>query len=184
MKPGLSRRFNIACSVFARRSANPTRRSVRRASGDASAEHFARRPAAGVHRTSRGKGFVLVSNLSDMKVTAAVDVSVMKPRALDWANEDTLLLLASETVDFGAQARQVESFAPYGIDLSGELNARQLLLAEQSIRAASQTFGGIMFLQGAQLVGFDRSKGLVLFPRRVSRSASGSLRRRREERCS
>ena len=110
------------------------------------------------------KGFVLVSNLSDMKVTAAVDVSVMKPRDVIWANDDTLLLLASETVDFGPLA-QVESFAPYGIDLAGELNARQLLLAEQSIRAASQTFGGMRFLQGAQLVGFDRSKGLALFPR-------------------
>ncbi len=111
------------------------------------------------------KGFVFVSNLADMKVTSAVDVSVLKPRDLIWANEDTLLLLASETVNFGAQARQVESFAPYGIDLSGELRARQLLLAEQNMRAASQTFGGMRALQGAQLVGFDRAKGLALFPR-------------------
>jgi dipeptidyl aminopeptidase/acylaminoacyl peptidase len=110
--------------------------------------------------------FVLVSNLSDMKVTSAVDVSAMKPRDLAWVNEDTLLMLASETVNFGAQARQVESFAPYGIDLAGEISIRQLLLAENRIRGASRTFGGIVALQGAQLVGFDRSKGVALFPRR------------------
>jgi dipeptidyl aminopeptidase/acylaminoacyl peptidase len=115
---------------------------------------------------SEASSFVLVSNLSDMKVTAAVDVSVMKPRDVIWANEDTLLLLVSSTVNFGPLSQQVESFAPYGIDLAGELNVRQLLLAEQRLRAASQTFGGIVALQGAQLIGFDRSKGLALFPRR------------------
>jgi dipeptidyl aminopeptidase/acylaminoacyl peptidase len=115
---------------------------------------------------SDASSFVLVSNLSDMKVTSAVDVSVMKPRDVIWANDDTLLLLASETVNFGPQSRQVESFAPYGIDLSGELKIRQLLLEEKSLRNPSQRFGGIMALQGAQLLGFDRARGLALFPRR------------------
>ena len=109
--------------------------------------------------------FVLVSDLDTMAVGAAVDVSVMKPRDVIWANDDTLLLLVSETVNFGAQARQVESFAPYGIDLAGELKVRQLLLAEQRIRGA-QVFGGVIALQGAQLIGFDRAKGFALFPRR------------------
>ncbi|HEY3518017.1 MAG TPA: hypothetical protein VGL98_13300 [Gammaproteobacteria bacterium] len=85
---------------------------------------------------AQGQSFVLVSNIADNKVTAAVDVSVMKPRDLSWANADTLMLLASETVDFGAAARQVESFAPYGIDLSGEIRIRQLLVAQQGIRQA------------------------------------------------
>jgi hypothetical protein len=119
---------------------------------------------------AQGQSFVLVSNIADNKVTAAVDVSVMKPRDLSWANEDTLMLLASETVNFGAAARQVESFAPYGIDLAGEIHVRQLLLAEQRIREASQTFGGVIALQGAQLIGFDRAKGLALFPRREQQS--------------
>ena len=110
--------------------------------------------------------FVLVSNLSDMKVTSAVDVSAMKPRDVIWSNNDSLLLLASETINFGPMARQVESVAPYGIDLAGELNIRQLLLAEKSLRAADQTFGGIIALQGAQLLGFDRARGFALFPRR------------------
>ena len=119
---------------------------------------------------AQGQSFVLVSNIGDNKVTAAVDVSVMKPRDLSWANADTLMLLASETVDFGAAARQVESFAPYGIDLAGEIHIRQLLVAQQGIRQATQTFGGIIALQGAQLIGFDRAKGLALFPRREQQS--------------
>lgn len=111
--------------------------------------------------------FVFVSDLETMAVGAAVDVSLMKPRDIIWSNEDTLLLLASETVNFGAQARQVESFAPYGIDLAGELKVQQLLLAEQRMnRTGARTFGGIIALQGAQLVGFDRARGLALFPRR------------------
>ncbi len=111
--------------------------------------------------------FVFVSDLETMAVGAAVDVSVMKPRDVTWANQDTLLLLASQTVNFGPQGRQVESFAPYGIDLAGELKIQQLLLADQRIqRNAGRTFGGIIALQGAQLLGFDRAKGLALFPRR------------------
>lgn len=111
--------------------------------------------------------FVLVSDLETMAVGAAVDVSVMKPRDVIWANEDTLLLLASETVSFGPQARQVESVAPFGIDLAGELTVRQLLLAEQRLnRTGARTLGGIIALQGAQLIGFDRERGFALFPRR------------------
>jgi len=111
--------------------------------------------------------FVFVSDLDTMAVGAAVDVSVMKPRDVIWANGDTLLLLASQTVNFGPQGRQVESFAPYGIDLAGELKIQQLLLADQRIqRNAGRSIGGIIALQGAQLMGFDRAKGLALFPRR------------------
>ena len=81
--------------------------------------------------------FVLVSDLETMAVSAAVDVSVMKPRGVVWANDDTLLFLASETIDF--VRRRVESVAPYGIDLSGEINMRQLLLE----KPRTQTRGGV-----------------------------------------
>jgi dipeptidyl aminopeptidase/acylaminoacyl peptidase len=105
--------------------------------------------------------FVLVSDLQTMAVGAAVDVSAMKPRDVVWANEDTLLFLASETIDF--VTRRVESVAPYGIDLAGELNIRQLLV--ERARTQVTTIGGWAFVQGAQLIGFERSKGLVLMPR-------------------
>jgi dipeptidyl aminopeptidase/acylaminoacyl peptidase len=110
--------------------------------------------------------FVLVSDLQTMAVGAAVDVSAMKPRNVLWANDDTLLLFASETIDF--VIRRVESVAPYGIDLAGEINVRQLLLERartQTRGGGATTIGGYAFVQGAQLIGFQRSTGLVLMPR-------------------
>ncbi|HET8699278.1 MAG TPA: hypothetical protein VFO94_17465, partial [Gammaproteobacteria bacterium] len=91
---------------------------------------------------------------------------VMKPRNVLWTNDDTLLLLASETIGF--VRRRVESVAPYGIDLGGDLNIRQLLLERprtQTRGGGGGTIGGYVFIQGAQLVGFQRSTGLVLMPR-------------------
>jgi dipeptidyl aminopeptidase/acylaminoacyl peptidase len=110
--------------------------------------------------------FVLVSDLETMAVGAAVDVSAMKPRDVVWANNSTLLFFASETVDFAIW--RVESMAPYGIDLSGKLNIRQLLLERQRTQTqggGASTIGGLWRLQGAQLVGFQRSTGLVLMGR-------------------
>src|SRR6185503_10759991 len=110
--------------------------------------------------------FVLVSDLQTMAVGAAVDVSVMKPRNVVWANEDTLLFFASETIDF--VVRRVESVAPYGIDLADKLHIRQLLLEKartQTRGGGATTIGGYAFVQGAQLVGYQRSTGLVLLPR-------------------
>jgi dipeptidyl aminopeptidase/acylaminoacyl peptidase len=114
---------------------------------------------------SEEASFVLVSNLADMKVTSAVDVSSIKARDVSWANDDTLLMLASETISFGAAARRVESVAPYGIDLAGDINARQLLIGGPRLGSNATVLGGFRFVQGAQLIGFDRSTGLVLFPR-------------------
>jgi dipeptidyl aminopeptidase/acylaminoacyl peptidase len=112
------------------------------------------------------KSFVLVADLETRAVGAAVDVSVMKPRNVIWTNDDTLLLLASETIGF--VRRRVESVAPYGIDLAKDLNIRQLLLEQaktQTRGGGVGTIGGYVFVQGAQLVGFQRSTGLVLMPR-------------------
>ncbi|HEX5047536.1 MAG TPA: S9 family peptidase [Gammaproteobacteria bacterium] len=112
------------------------------------------------------KSFVLVADIETRAVGAAVDVSVMKPRNVIWTNDDTLLLLASETIGF--VRRRVESVAPYGIDLAKDLNIRQLLLEQaktQTRGGGGGTIGGYVFVQGAQLVGFQRSTGLVLMPR-------------------
>ena len=110
--------------------------------------------------------FVLVSDLATMAVGAAIDVSVMKPRNVLWANDSTLLFFASETIDFAIY--RVESFAPYGIDLSGKLNIRQLLIERERTQTqggGAATIGGLFRLQGAQLIGYQRSTGLVLMPR-------------------
>lgn len=109
--------------------------------------------------------FVMVSDLATMAVGAAVDVSAMKPRGVSWTNDDTLLLTASETINF--VGRNAESVAPYGIDLSGDLSIRQLLLAGRRERGsvlggATGVIGGYIFVQGAQVIGYQRSTGDVL----------------------
>jgi dipeptidyl aminopeptidase/acylaminoacyl peptidase len=110
---------------------------------------------------SAGGSFVLVSDLGTMAVTSAVDMSVGKPRLVTWASEDALLVFSGDTVGFGPN--RVESLAPYGVNLSGEVSARQLLL--NRARGGRQQFGGFRFIQGAQLIGYKRATGEVLFPR-------------------
>ncbi len=111
---------------------------------------------------STGGSFVLVSNLETMAVTSAVDMSAGKPRSVTWTSDDTLLLFSGETVSFGPRGN-VESLAPYGIDLSGEVSIRQLLV--NRARGGRAQVGGFVFIQGAQFIGYKRSTGEVLFPR-------------------
>ena len=71
---------------------------------------------------------------------------------------------------------RVESFAPYGIDLSGKLNIRQLLLERERTQTqggGAATIGGLFRLQGAQLIGYQRSTGFALMPR-VTSTATAS----------
>jgi dipeptidyl aminopeptidase/acylaminoacyl peptidase len=110
---------------------------------------------------STGGSFVLVSDLDTMTVTSAVDMSAGKPRLVTWASDDALLVLSGDTVAFGVN--RVESLAPYGVNLSGEVSARQLLL--NRVRGGRQQLGGFIFIQGAQLIGYKRATGEVLFPR-------------------
>jgi dipeptidyl aminopeptidase/acylaminoacyl peptidase len=104
--------------------------------------------------------FVLVSNLETMAVTSAVDMSAAKPRLVTWANEGALLLFGGDTVGFGAN--RVESMTPYGINLTGEVSARQLL--QNRVLPGTRQFGGFGF-PAAQLIGYKRATGEVLFPR-------------------
>ena len=109
-------------------------------------------------------GFVLVSDLENMAVTAAVDMTATKARAVSWGNPDALLVFAGQAVSFPGVVGQVESTAPYGVDLSarGEARIRQLLRPRQ--RRNAQVIGGMIALQGAQLIGYQRDTGRVLFP--------------------
>jgi dipeptidyl aminopeptidase/acylaminoacyl peptidase len=106
--------------------------------------------------------FVLVSNLETMAVTSAVDMSAGKPRAVTWTSDDTLLLFSGDTVSFGPRGN-VESLAPYGINLAREASVRQLLVSRARVGVAQ--VGGFQFIQGAQFIGHKRSTGEVLFPR-------------------
>ena len=100
--------------------------------------------------------FVYAAQLANNQADAIVDVNASKARAVTWANNDTLILLVSETDTLHFAARMVESFAPYGIDLAGDLRVRQL--------AGARAVGGGMFVRGRRLIGYERATGRVLWP--------------------
>ncbi|HEX5047180.1 MAG TPA: prolyl oligopeptidase family serine peptidase [Gammaproteobacteria bacterium] len=103
--------------------------------------------------------FVYASRLASQQADAVVDVNSVKARKLSFANNDTVLLLASETETVMFAARMTEALAPYGIDLSGELNVRQLIRGG-GVRA----IGGGLGVRENRLIGYERSTGRVLFP--------------------
>jgi dipeptidyl aminopeptidase/acylaminoacyl peptidase len=108
--------------------------------------------------------YVLVLDLGSMALTGAIDMTALKPRRVTWANSESLLTFVGQAVSLpGVVAGPIESTAPYGIDLSvpNRASARQLLLARQG---GAQSIGGYVFVQGAQLIGYQRDTGRVLFP--------------------
>jgi dipeptidyl aminopeptidase/acylaminoacyl peptidase len=108
-----------------------------------------------IARTGGGT-FVYAVQLANNQADAIVGVDPSRARAVVWANNDTLILLASETETVHFAARMVESLAPFGIDLDGDLRVRQL--------AGSRAIGGGFFVRGRRLIGYDRGTGRVLAP--------------------
>jgi len=94
-----------------------------------------------------------VAQLATNQAETVINLINARSRAVTWANDDTLVLLASET-ETSFAARQVESFAPFGIDLNGDLSIRQL--------AGARTVGGGTFVRGRRLIGLERATGQVL----------------------
>jgi dipeptidyl aminopeptidase/acylaminoacyl peptidase len=113
------------------------------------------RRIAYIARTGSGT-FVYAAQLATNQADAIIGVDPSRARAVVWANDDTLILLASETETVPFAARMVESLAPFGIDLAGELRVRQL--------AGSRAVGGGLFVRGRRLIGYDRATGRVLAP--------------------
>ena len=105
---------------------------------------------------TRDGSFAYASQVANNQADAIVHVDESKARAVTWANNDTLILLVSETDTLHFAARMVESLAPFGIDLAGDLRVRQL--------AGGRAIGGGMFVRGRRLVGYERATGRVLWP--------------------
>jgi len=103
--------------------------------------------------------FIYASRLASQQADAVVDVNSLKARKLSFANNDTLLLLSSETETVPFAARMTEALAPYGIDLGGELNIRQLIRG-----GGTRAIGGGLGVRENRLIGYERSTGRVLFP--------------------
>jgi dipeptidyl aminopeptidase/acylaminoacyl peptidase len=99
---------------------------------------------------------VYAAQLDSNQADAVIDIINAKGRAVTWANNDTLILLASETETVRFAARSTESFAPFGIDLTGDLSIRQL--------GGARFVGSGYFVRGRRLIGFERATGRVLVP--------------------
>jgi dipeptidyl aminopeptidase/acylaminoacyl peptidase len=97
---------------------------------------------------------VYAAQLDGNRADAVINVINADARAVTWANDDTLILLASETETVHFIARKTESVAPFGIDLTGDLSIRQL--------AGARAVGGGLFVRGRRLIGFERATGRVL----------------------
>jgi len=100
--------------------------------------------------------FVQVAQLATNQADAVIGVHPdQDARALTWANNDTLILLISDTETWHFAARMVEQFSPFGIDLA-DMRVQQL--------AGSRAVGGGLFVRGRRLVGYQRATGKVLWP--------------------
>jgi dipeptidyl aminopeptidase/acylaminoacyl peptidase len=100
------------------------------------------------------RSLLYAAQLDTNQADAVINVINADSRAVTWANDDTLILLASETETLRFAARKTEAFAPFGIDLTGDLSIRQL--------APSRAVGGALFVRGRRLIGFERATGRVL----------------------
>ena len=93
----------------------------------------------------------LATNTADAIIAVGGDLDA---RAVTWANNDTLILLVSESDTLNFAARLVEVLAPYGIDLSGQLTVRQF--------GGARGVGGGLFVRGRRVIGYERGTGRVL----------------------
>jgi pimeloyl-ACP methyl ester carboxylesterase len=106
--------------------------------------------------------FMYVAQVANNQADAVVmvDPETQDARAVTWANNETVILLVSETDTLLFSARMVEAFAPFGVDLSrvarGDLQVRQL--------AGARLVGGGSFVRGRKLIGYERATGRVLVP--------------------
>jgi dipeptidyl aminopeptidase/acylaminoacyl peptidase len=99
----------------------------------------------------------LATNTADAIVAVGGELDA---RAVTWANNDTLILLVSESNTLNFAARLVEVLAPYGIDLAGELTVRHF--------GGARGVGGGLFVRGRRLIGYERATGRVLADRGAS----------------
>jgi dipeptidyl aminopeptidase/acylaminoacyl peptidase len=93
----------------------------------------------------------LANNTADAIVAVGAELDA---RAVTWANNDTLILLVSESDTLNFAARLAEVLAPYGIDLAGELTVRHF--------AGARAVGGGFFVRGRRVIGYERGTGRVL----------------------
>src|SRR5262245_5179790 len=93
----------------------------------------------------------LATNTADAIIAVGGELDA---RAVIWANNDTLILLVSESDTLNFAARMAEILAPYGVDLAGDLRVRQI--------GGARAVGGGLFVRGRRVIGYERATGRVL----------------------
>jgi dipeptidyl aminopeptidase/acylaminoacyl peptidase len=115
---------------------------------------------------AEGRDYIFVAKLEDFSVTAAIDVGEAKPRGVTWASDEALVFAAGTTTSLFVIPGRVESTAPYGVDLTGNPEVTRLMRDRGNRgRGRTQVGGGRFAVANAQLIGYQRSEGRVLFPK-------------------
>jgi dipeptidyl aminopeptidase/acylaminoacyl peptidase len=123
---------------------------------------------------------VLIANLADMTITHTITSAAGKPRGLTWSSDDSLVFFTSGATSLPGMRGRFENVVPVGVDLStpGRVVVNQLLQEQRRTERGgggrTQQVGGYIFLQGAQLIGYERSTGRILMPK-FNRDAQRTL---------
>jgi dipeptidyl aminopeptidase/acylaminoacyl peptidase len=114
-----------------------------------------------------GQSFILVANIDTMEVTNGVQVNEGKLRSLIWANDEALVFTASTVTEASFLPGAIETAAPYGVDLTADGAVTRLLQGRSTPRRGGAAIPGQAFFasSGAQLIGWDRDAGHVLYPK-------------------
>jgi dipeptidyl aminopeptidase/acylaminoacyl peptidase len=113
--------------------------------------------------------YIVVSNLESMAVTTVVDTGDVTLRTVSWASDDALLFDSGITTSLNVAPGRLEQTFPYGVDLTAGAKVTRLL-REGVACASGKACGsrGNRFRNnggGAQLVGYERRSGRLLYPK-------------------
>jgi len=116
---------------------------------------------------AEAESFIFVATIDDMQITSAIQVNEGKLRDVIWANDEALVFTASTSDEASFLPGAIETAAPYGVDLAGDGAVTRLLRGRPRAGRTGVTIAGqsIFASSGAQLIGWERSTGNVLFPK-------------------
>jgi dipeptidyl aminopeptidase/acylaminoacyl peptidase len=146
----------------------------------ASAGDFARLPAveapkispdgtriAHIEHNSDGD-FLVIRNADDFSPISAVGTSTVKARGVLWADNDIVILIASEASSVYGVRGQVEFSSPFSIDLASGNKVLQLMqvdvVARTGSRLGTQISSSVFNPNKARIIGLEPSTGHLLIP--------------------
>lgn len=109
------------------------------------------------------ESFVLVADLDGMQVKTVVQVNEGVVRRVFWASDEALVFIGGTTTAAPAPAGAADTGTPYGVDLTADGAVTRLL--RNRITTSGGRGGPPPGQGGAQLVGWERSTGHLLYPK-------------------